>query len=220
MIRCLSRHGRRWLTLGLCVLFTATATAQSLNFFREQDRDQKRRGDVPTVITSDSLDVDIANDLATFVGNVIVEDEEMRISCNKMLIHLETATAAAAATPAETKVPGDTPPTDTPPTGGNKRVSRIICLGDVIIIRKGVISDTVADERAEQKALAGKADYDVNSGQIVLTEDPVLMRGTDSLRGERITIWRDSDKMKVEGGSRLEMKSESLGGDNAEEDAP
>jgi lipopolysaccharide transport protein LptA len=211
MIRCLLPCcGRLWLTLVLCALFTTTATAQSLSFFREQDRDRPRSGDVPTVITSDSLDVDIANDLATFTGNVIVEDEEMRISCNKMLIHLE--------------VPADDPAADdkadAAPGGGNKRVSRIVCIGDVIIVRKVRLIAAANNENIEQKALAGRADYDVNSGQIVMTEDPVLMRGTDSLRGERITIWRDSDKMKVEGGSRLEMSSESLRNDQAEEEAP
>jgi lipopolysaccharide export system protein LptA len=211
MTRCLLiRSGRLWLTVGLCALFTATATAQSLSFFKGQDKNRKRSGDVPTVITSDSLDVDIANDLATFTGNVIVEDEEMRINCNKMVIHLE----ASADTPSAA---GTTGGDNASPTGGNKRVSKIVCVGDVIIIRKAD-PESVVDEVSEQKALAGRADYDVNSGQIVLTEDPVLMRGTDSLRGERITIWRDSDKMKVEGGSRLEMKSDSLRNDQAGED--
>jgi len=196
------RHGvaARRLAAALCLLLAASVSAQSFSFFREQDRNRSRRGDTPTVITSDTLDVDIAKDLATFAGNVIVEDEEMRISCQTMHIHL------AAEAPAVVSAPEPAAP-----AAGAKRVSRIACIGDVVIIRKLPGGDAASDE--EQKALAGRADYEVDSGRIILTEDPILMRGADSLRGERITIWRDSDKMSVEGGSRLEMKQQGDAGE-------
>jgi lipopolysaccharide export system protein LptA len=199
----------RRLAVALCLILAVSATAQSFSFFRERDRDQPRRGDVPTVITSDTLDVDIAKDLATFAGHVVVEDEEMRITCNTMLIHLAAPAADAPATATAPPAP-DEDATAAPPSGA-KRVSRIVCIGDVIIIRKLPGGDASSDE--EQKALAGRADYDIDTGRIVLTEDPILMRGTDSLRGERITLWRDSDKMTVEGGSRLEMKPQDDAGE-------
>lgn len=204
----------RWLTTvflgGVCTILTITATAQSLGFFREQD--QTQREDAPTVITSDTLDIDIANDLATFTGNVVVDDQEMHISCNKLLVYLTAVTEPASAEPTTTEPTVAKPVTPEPAVAGqprgNKRVSRIVCIGDVIIVRK--LIDAGDNERIEQKALAGRAEYNIDSGQIVLTEEPVLMRGTDSLRGERITIWRDSDKMKVEGGSKLEMKTGAI----------
>jgi len=211
----LLRHGRLLLAAGL-LLAAAALPAQSFSFFRERTRERGTREEVPTVITSDTLDVDIAKDVAVFTGNVVVEDQEMRISCDKMIIHLVSATppsgtngaaAGAGTTTSRTEAAG----------GGDKRVSRIVCLGNVIIIRKAITA--AEQERGEQKALAGKADYDVDSGQIVLTEDPVLTRGSDSLRGERITIWRDSDKMKVEGGSKLELKAESLRDRGAENES-
>ena len=81
----------------------------------------------------------------------------------------------------------------------SKQVSRIICEENVVIIRKS-LSESERGQ-GEQKALAGHADYDVKTGKIVLTKNnPVLKRGGDTLSGEIITIWRDSEKVEVQGG--------------------
>jgi lipopolysaccharide transport protein LptA len=90
-----------------------------------------------------------------------------------------------------------------------KQISRIICEGNVVIIRKPAVS-AEGKEESEQKATAGHADYDVKTGMIVLTKDPVMTRGEDSVKGEVITIWRDSEKVVVGPGSKLELKSETI----------
>jgi len=174
-----------------------TGRAQTFSFFRGEGKDEERKGKVPTVITSDSMDLDIGRNICIFTGNVRVEDEEMHITCHKMIIHLEEVKKAGKN---QEKPAG-------PGFEGTKRVSRIICLRDVVIIRK--LNDPDKKDE-EQKALCGKADYDVKTGKIIMTEEPILMRTPDSLRGEVITIWRDSQKVRVEGGSKLELKSDSI----------
>lgn len=176
----------------LCCLTACLVSAQdnSFSFFNSLEGDAA--DDQPTKITADAMDIDIANDLATFTGNVYVDDPRMTIACHKMIIHL-----------------GDTgEPKDGDKAGSNlsirKTVSSIECVGGVVITRKLSDADMIA--AGEQKATAGKAVYHLDSGEIVLTENPVLMRGKDSLSGKTITIWRDSNRMKVEGGGAIEMR--------------
>ncbi len=52
-------------------------------------------------------------------------------------------------------------------------------------------------------AWAGEAVYDVVSGQVVLTKEPMVRRGRDTLQGGTITLWRDENRMTVEPGARL-----------------
>ena len=142
----------------------------------------------PTVITSDTMDIDIPNNVATLVGNVEVDDVEMNIKCHKMIIYLEDSKESA---PAKDDA-------DSPDKG--KQLRRVECIGDVVITRKVKLIEGAAPQE-EQKALAGHADYDVVTGKIVLTEDPVLIRGATRITGTTITIFRESERMKVDGGT-------------------
>ena len=49
----------------------------------------KDRGDKPILINSDSMDVDMENGKATFYGNVIVNDQDVTITCQKMVLYQE-----------------------------------------------------------------------------------------------------------------------------------
>ncbi len=140
----------------------------------------------PTVITSDTMDIDIANNVATLIGNVDVDDVEMNIKCHKMIIYLENKDVSAKES------------ADSPEKG--KQLRRVECIGDVVITRKVKLGAAEAKE-GEQKALAGHADYDIATGTIVLSEDPVLIRGTTRINGTTITIFRESERMKVDGGT-------------------
>ena len=147
-----------------------------------------------TTISSDTMNIDLAKNLAVFTGNVVVDDPQMNIKCHKMLVYLEDAKKEQASEKDKVAA-GDE---------RNKEISKIICIGDVLIVRKPESKEDEA--KGEQKAIAGKADYDLKSGKILLTDKPVIMRGDDKLTGTAITIYRDSDRMDVEGGKIL-MKS-------------
>lgn len=167
----------------------------------------------PTEITSDSMTVDIGKNMAVFSGNVIVDGDQMKISCNKMIIYLEdkdpaTVAAAGPAKPEDKEMKNMAAGMGLDSSGGSKELSRIICLGNVIILRK--IYDEVEKLKGEQKSVSGKADYDVKSGKIVLSEDkPVVYRGYDELRARKITIWRDSERVDAEGGTTILINQDS-----------
>ena len=140
----------------------------------------------------------------------------MNISCKRMTIFLEDKKADAADKAPAVKA-DDAKPEE------SKQVSRIICEESVVIIRKSLSENEKG--QGEQKALAGHADYDVKTGKIVLTKNnPVLMRGGDTIKGEIITIWRDDEKVGVEGGSEIKLNPNStesqVGAEKTKENKP
>jgi lipopolysaccharide export system protein LptA len=180
------------------IFVAGNVSAQGLSFFQStKGSEKKRTGKTPTVINADSMDIDIAKNIAVFTGNVKVDDEEMGISCKKMTIYLEDKKADDAANASAVK-PAPSKTDDSNPEE-SKQVSRIICEENVVIIRKS-LSETEKGQ-GEQKATSGHADYDVKTGKIVLTKNnPALRRGGDTLKGDPITIWRDSERVSVEQG--------------------
>ncbi len=61
----------------------------------------------------------------------------------------------------------------------------------------------VVIEQEETTAWAGKATYDVVSGEVFLEDGPRIRRGNDILEGETITFWRDDNRMICEPRARL-----------------
>jgi lipopolysaccharide transport protein LptA len=89
------------------------------------------------------------------------------------------------------------------------KVKEIECIKNVIIIRK--LYDEKEKSQGEQKAIAGHAVYDVKTGKITLSDNPSLVRGSDTLRGEVIVYWVDSERVSVRSGrkntSELKIRS-------------
>jgi lipopolysaccharide transport protein LptA len=63
----------------------------------------------------------------------------------------------------------------------------------------------------DKKSRSDTATYNVFTGEILLEGSPQVTRGKDVLTGKRITFWRDSDRMKVEGGSTLFLHQDGKG---------
>lgn len=176
--------------------FEASAQQQSL-FGGVGKMGGSRKGAAqPTVITSNSMDIDIGNNVATLLGNVEVDDVEMNIKCHKMIIYLEDAKPSEAGKE-------KAKPEDEADPEKSKQLRKVECIGDVVITRKVKTLENAASQ-AEQKALAGRADYDVVTGKIVLSEDPVIFRGKDRVKGGKITIFRESERMSIEGDAKIE----------------
>ena len=131
------------------------------------------------------MDLDIANNKATFLGNVLVDNPEMLITCRKMTIFLQEAEK-------KEKAPEKTAKTDEENPIGSKELSRIECSEDVVITRKAPLSNG-----EEQKAFAGKAVYDVKENSITLLEKPLVIKGKSRVRGEIITLHLESERVEV-----------------------
>ena len=183
--------------LALAVLLAGVFCMETQAQFSEmmKNRTKKSRSEksnIPTTVKSDAMDIDIGKNIITLLGNVDVDDPEMNIKCRKMTIFLENK-------PAEQGAPeGRTPLKDNPmdPAGG-KQVSRIECVGDVVITRTS--ADKVAGSNV-QKAFAGKAVYNVPTDTITLTEnDPVVVSGPNRLAGEKIEVNIKTERITITG---------------------
>lgn len=194
---------RRFITAAFvfcAILFCMDSFAQLGNIFDTSKRDRKDKGDSPTTISADSMDLDIANDKAILLGNVDVRDPEMTIKCRKMIIYLGKSQKAAAAenAPAEGKKnPPETeekkPESADPRTEQlGKEVVKIECIGDVVITRAAA-----AGVKDTQQAFAGKAVYLLKDDTITLTEDPVVISGPTRMVGETLILNTKTERVLV-----------------------
>lgn len=70
-------------------------------------------------------------------------------------------------------------------------------------VRRITAEGKVVLSQADKRAWAERAIYDMKTGEIVMLGDPRIMRGRDMLMGEKITFWRDQDRMLCEPRARL-----------------
>ena len=168
----------------VCILLFSADLFGQLQLFSASPSSKKGKSDEPTIINSDAMDIDMANDKITLLGNVDVQDPEMNIKCRKMIIYLGRNDKKG-------KSAGDTIRDEQ----AGKEVTRIDCFGDVVIIR---IMPVSADGiRENQRALAGKAVYSVKEEKITLTENPVLIRDANRLYGETIIMHTKTERVLV-----------------------
>jgi lipopolysaccharide transport protein LptA len=184
------------LVFALSALFCLETQAQFAGMMMSKARkDRAKRAMTPTKVNADSMDIDIAHDKITLLGNVEVDDPEMNIKCRKMEIFLENKKKAETS---EKKEESDDP-------GSTKQVSRIECSGDVVISRSS--EEKVAGSEV-QKAYAGKAVYNLLNDTITLTENnPVIVSGPNRLAGEKIEVNIKTERIIVIG-----AKSQTAGG--------
>ena len=168
------------------LVFSVPSYSQGLDFFGSMGSKKERARDAVTTIAADSMDISINDNIAVFSGSVVIDDQEIKIECDKMKVYLK----------------------EDKKTKGGKKISKIICLGNVVMNRK--LYDKDDKEKGAQKGTAGKVVYDIESGDITMTENPVLSRGKDVLKGKKAIIFnRYNSTLKVVGG-RFSLRSGAL----------
>jgi lipopolysaccharide export system protein LptA len=158
------------------------------------------------------MDFDISKNVAVFTGNVQVDDANMRILCHQMIVRFEgKPEVAVSGKKAKGKSDSDKKKKKSGLSDPEKKtkVKDITCIKNVIIIRK--LYDPEEKKNGEQKAIAGHAVYDIKTGKITLTDHPVLIRDSDTLRSKVIIYWVDSERVSVRSGngSRSELRIRS-----------
>jgi|YelNatPaOPRAMG01_1025707.scaffolds.fasta_scaffold05169_7 lipopolysaccharide export system protein LptA len=76
-------------------------------------------------------------------------------------------------------------------TSGVRGVQRVLATGGVVITQ------------GDRKATGEQAEYFAGEGKVVLTGKPQVTGKEGTISGEKITFWRDQEKMDVEAGTRL-----------------
>ena len=124
----------------------------------------------PTVITAEVLHGDYLHNLGTFEGNVLAVDPRMTVRADKMTVFFGGTNVVTSAG-----------------TNTTRTVQKIIAEGGVVI--------TTPDNK---KTKSDHAEYTAGDGKVVLTGHPSAESSDGIVTGQRITFWRDSQKMDVE----------------------
>jgi lipopolysaccharide export system protein LptA len=177
-----------FLTAALCLNLSA------LNLFSGGGKKGVRKGKrKPTEITSEKLNADMKKNTIIFTENVFVDDDQMTISCHKMTIFLEEKDKKFTDDdPKDKKKKSGEKKNEEEELKSSKEPTKVLCEGDVIIVRK--VYDADEKEKGAQKAKADKAVYDLKIGKIELTGSrPQITRGEDLVIADKIIIWRDKE---------------------------
>jgi len=129
----------------------------------------------PTIITADYLHGDYAHNLGTFEGSVLVVDPRMTVRADKMTVFFGNSNTVTTV--------GTTTATNT-----TRSVKKIVAEGAVVI--------TTPDNK---KSNSEHAEYTADDGRVVLTGGHPRAESADGVvTGDKITFWRDSQRMDVE----------------------
>lgn len=167
--------------------------------------DSKNREGKPILINSDAMNVDLEKGIATFYGNVIVNDPDVVITCKKMVLYQETKNKGKQAKSDKKNV--DRKKSKDPLAGEGAKLERIECIDDVVITRKNT-------EGKNQWGTCGKAVYFHKEGTITMTIDPVLYQDESKITGIRLTFFRNSKQIE---GTDIKITARNL---TEEEDDP
>jgi lipopolysaccharide export system protein LptA len=164
----------RFLTLAFLLLNLLSPAGASA----EPARTKALEKEIPTVIKSDSLEIDNKRRVVSFVGNVEATRGDMVIRCSKMLVHY-----LGGGTQKTTDQQG-------------LKIDRIVASGDVKI------------NRAEGGvATAEEAVYYQDTEKVVLTGKPVVKQGEDFVEGGVITLFLKEDRSLVEGANDQKVRA-------------
>lgn len=122
------------------------------------------------VINANALEINDADKIVSFVGNVDAVRGTFRIKAEKMVVYyMGNATKRA-------------------PARSEARIEKIVATGDVQIFR---------EEGGE--ATAQKAVYYQGEEKVILTGNPKLKQGADFVEGNRVILFLDEKRSIVEG---------------------
>ena len=175
-----------------CLLLTITLPLAAQLSLDSKDREGK-----PILINSDAMDVDIEKGIATFYGNVVVNDPDVIITCKKMVLYQEPKEKDKAK---RKKVKTKKDSSKDPLSGENTKLERIECIDDVVITRKNT-------GEKSQWGTCGKAIYYHKQGTITMTIVPVLYQDDSKITGTRLTFFRDSKRIE---GTDIKISARNL----------
>jgi lipopolysaccharide export system protein LptA len=138
------------------------------------------KDDAPVHIVSDKLEAYQQQQKVIFIGNVVAKQGELTIRGDRMTIYYLEKENPKPNLEKENPKPNE--------EGLAGKIDRIEVDGGVHITQKAIV------------ATAEHVVYFDEENKIVLTGKPRVERGKDSIQGDKITLFLDSEKSVVEGG--------------------
>jgi len=157
---------------GAAVAQPAKGPPNALQGF-SQNRDQ------PVHIEAATLEVRDKDKIATFSGNVHVQQGDTDMHCKTLVVFYEQDGDTK-------KGQGKPMQTDTPGPGGNQKIKKLEARGGVIVKQK------------DQTATGQLGMFDMKNNTVTLTGDVVMTQGKNVLRGDKLVVDLASGVSRVE----------------------
>lgn len=133
----------------------------------------------PIEITSDALEVQQKENTATFSGNVVAIQNDVRLKSDRMIVYYTSAEEKQKSKPANAAGSAFT----------NQSVKKIDVEGNVFLATP------------EETASGARGDYNVEGQEIHLYDNVVLTRGQNTLKGNQLTYNFETGRSVVTGGT-------------------
>ena len=133
---------------------------------------------IPIIINSNSLEINQNERSIVFRGNVKAIRGDMVVDCRKMIVYYSDSG------------------TQEKPMAESRGIEKIVASGDVAI--------TQPDGSV---ARAGKAVFFQDEEKVVLTGDPFVQQGLDSVEGHKITMFLGENRSIIEGSKTKRVKA-------------
>jgi lipopolysaccharide export system protein LptA len=171
---------RRWVWLSAVVLILCGFIQAKPVLGREKEPLENSR---PIVITSDTLDVDNKNKMATFAGSVMAkQDQEGK---EPIFIYCDSMTVYYAEDPVKKAPASPKNRTEKKELTEQNRVEKIVATGRVKIVQ------------GKDLATGETATFYNSDQRIVLSGEPKVWQGKNLIKGEEITVWIKENRSRV-----------------------
>ncbi|MGH6728156.1 MAG: LptA/OstA family protein [Pseudolabrys sp.] len=148
-----------------------------------QNRDQ------PVHIEAATLEVRDKDKVATFSGDVKVQQGDTGMRCKSLVVFYEQGSDGAK---------GNTLKAADPGPGGQKKIKRLEARGGVVVTQK------------EQTATGETGIFDMKTNTVTLTGHVVMTQGQNVLRGDRLVVNLTSGVSRVESGKNGQGRVQGL----------
>ncbi len=135
----------------------------------------------PIHIVADRLEADHQQGIVRFIGNVVTVQNDLVMNCDQLVINYAVSPNAQ---PTQANNAGQ-PLVGLPATGGE--IEKLVAIGRVQMVQ------------GNRRATCDRAEYNRRRGVIELTGNPEVGQGQDVLRGSRILVFVDSQRVDVVG---------------------
>ncbi len=171
---------RQGLLIATCLLLASVLGAQAApaskgppNALQGFSQNQKE----PVHIEAATLEVRDKDKVATFSGNVRVQQGDTTMRCESLVVFYEQENAK-----------GRTMTADTPGPGGQQKIKRLEARGNVVVLQKS------------ERATGNLGVFDMKTNTVTLTGNVVMTQGRNVLRGERLVVDLTTGVSRVESG--------------------
>jgi lipopolysaccharide export system protein LptA len=180
------KNGRILITCLLLLLFAAFPQGVGAAEKGAEKGKQKTEGEFPLHITAAKLEADQKEGIIIFTGNVKAVYGDSTLYSDQLRVYFQTSPKGAPA-PGQTAPPAKEEKTSSPLGDlGGEKITHIVAQGQVRMVQE----DRVA---TGQEGIFYK-----DKEEVVLTGNPQLWRGENTLKGEKIIFYLKTNRVLVE----------------------